>query len=91
MNMNQVADGVRFTVKIKGKEYTGTILEHRFSSEGDYYQCKCELEIPNPLTKQTIKSVYPKPIQSYKLHRIGKPAPRRYSQTPTMSDAALEN
>jgi hypothetical protein len=92
MRMSQVEKGVRFTVKIDGKEYTGTILDSAFSSEGDYLQCKCELEINNPLTGQTIKSVYPKPIQSYKLRRIGgQKAPRRYSQTPEMSDAELIN
>lgn len=50
----------------------GVVLETAFSSEGNYMQCKVEIEVTlpgwdgKPLVS---KRVHPRPIQSYKLKK----------------------
>lgn len=70
MKTSKVEKGVEVWVQLhKGQQkIAGTILDWAFSSEGDYLQCKVELEIDNPLSPgQVLRQIHPKPIQSYKL------------------------
>jgi hypothetical protein len=69
-DMKDPKKNAKVWVQLKGKKIAGIVLDTAFSSEGDYMQCKVELLVVNALaTDQLLRSVYPRPIQSYKLSK----------------------
>lgn len=78
MQKSQIKEGLLVWVPascIGGKkgqpDVPGTILQWAFSSEGDYLQCKVEVQIDLPGWQGPItqKRVHPRPIQSYHLKK----------------------
>ncbi len=72
MNKNKIACGMPVWVRFgRGKKATkerGIILDFADCAEGDYYWTKVELFKDNPLSPgQTLRQVYPQPVQSYRL------------------------
>ena len=61
--------GARVYVKLpRSKELTPAILvATAYSHEGNYEQCKLRIAQYDDLNRRWLVSIYPKPIQSYKL------------------------
>lgn len=67
---SQTAIGAKVEVRLRGKKQPPTpaiILDTAFSHEGDYLQCKLKIAERNQLGSGYLVSIYPKPVQSYKL------------------------
>jgi len=74
--------GSKVFMTVAGEEIPAIVLESRPSHEGDYYDCRLRVAIYNAITREWIISLYPKPIQSYKLRK-------RYKDIPELDDVAV--
>ncbi|HLZ64368.1 MAG TPA: hypothetical protein VKR06_46150 [Ktedonosporobacter sp.] len=61
------ARGEKAFAKINGKSIAAVVLDAADSSRGDYQQCKIRIAEENHLGGGMLTSVYPKPVQSYRL------------------------
>jgi hypothetical protein len=66
--MKHLEKGALIYVQFGKKHEPAILLDFADSPNGDYQQCQVELLKENPLSPgQLLRSVYPKPVQSYKL------------------------
>lgn len=74
--------GSKVFVAIKGENVPAIVLESWSSPNGDYRDCKLKIAAYNALSRQWLISVYPRPVQSYKLSK-------RYKDIPELDDVEL--
>ncbi len=72
--------GSHVYVTINGDEVPGVVLESHPSPNGDYYDTKLKVAAYNAISRQWLISVYPRPVQSYKLSK-------RYKNLPELDGA----
>ena len=77
------SDGAKVVATIKGQKVDAVVLRSRWSVEGDYELCQVKIAVPSPLTGQVLTSIYPQPIQSYKLKH-------RYTICPALDNAPAQ-
>ena len=67
--MRNTEIGAKVNVRLpRSKELTpAVVLETAYSHEGDYEQCRLKIAQYDALNKRWLVSMYPKPVQSYKL------------------------
>ena len=74
--------GSKVFVTINGEEVPAIVEESRPSHEGNYYDCRLRIAAYNAISRQWLVSIYPRPVQSYKLSK-------RYKDIPELDNAEL--
>ena len=67
MRKTEIGDRVNVRLPRQKESTPAVVLETAPSYEGDYRQCRLKIAQYSPLSEKWLVSVYPKPVQSYKL------------------------